>query len=222
MAQTKTVPIVFAMGEDPLREKLVTSLGRPGGNVTGFSWFANQVFGKRLALLSDVASRGVALAFLVNPNNPNSEPDKKDMQAAAEQTGRTVLVLTAGSDREFETAFANMVQLKIGALIVGVDGFFLDRREQIIALAARHAIPAIYDRRQYSDSGGLMSYGASQIDAWRNGGIYVGRILRGEKPADLPVQQATKFEMVVNMKTAKALGLTFSPTLLALATEVIE
>jgi putative ABC transport system substrate-binding protein len=222
MAETKSVPIVFAMGEDPLKEGLVTSLGRPAGNVTGFSWFANQVFGKRLALLTDVASRGAAVAFLVNPDNPNSEPDIREMQSAATQSGRPVQILTARSEHELETAFAAMVERKVGALLVGVDGFFLDRREFIIALAARNAIPAIYDRRQYPDSGGLMSYGASQIDAWRNGGSYIGRILRGEKPGDLPVQQSTKFELVVNMKTAKALGLTFSPTLHALATEVIE
>jgi putative tryptophan/tyrosine transport system substrate-binding protein len=221
-AENSMLPIVFAMGEDPIKEGLVTSLSRPGGNVTGFSWFSNQLFGKRLALLSEIVPNAAVLALLVNPNNPNADPDTKEAQLAAGQLGRQLQVLTAGTEGDIETAFTAMVQRQVGAVAVGVDGFFLDRREQLVALAARHAIPAIFDRRQYPDSGGLMSYGANQVDSWRQGGIYVGRILKGEKPGDLPVQQSTKFEFVINLKTARTLGLDIPPTVVARADEVIE
>jgi putative ABC transport system substrate-binding protein len=221
-AENSKLPIVFAMGEDPIKEGLVTSLSRPGGNVTGFSWFSNQLFGKRLALLKEIVPNAAVLALLVNPNNPNADPDTKEAQIAAGQLGRQLQVMTARTERDLETVFAAMVQRQVGAVAVGVDGAFLDWREQLVALAARRAIPAIYDRRQYPDSAGLMSYGASQVDSWRQGGVYVGRILKGEKPADMPVQQATKFELIINLKTAKGLGLTIPPSVLAIADEVIE
>jgi putative ABC transport system substrate-binding protein len=221
-AATATIPIVFSMGEDPIREGLVASLNRPGGNVTGFSYFANQLFGKRLGLLRDVAPKATALAILVNPANPNADPDAKDAQAAASALGRELRVMRARTESDIEIAFAAIAQQRIGALVVGVDAFFREQREQLAALAARHAIPAIYEQRLYPAAGGLMSYGARQEDAWREAGIYVGRILKGAKPAELPVQQATKFEFVINLKAASRLGLDIPPGVLAIADEVIE
>jgi putative ABC transport system substrate-binding protein len=219
-AASATIPIVFSIGEDPVKEGLVASLNRPGGNVTGFSIFTNQLFGKRLGLLRDIVPKAAVLGLLVNPNNPNADPDARDAQVAADALGRQLEVLKAATERDLEAAFTAMVQRQVGALAVGVDASFLDRREQLAALAARHAVPAIYERREYADSGGLMSYG-SPVD-WRPAGVYVGRILKGEKPADLPVQQATKFEFVINLKTAKALGLEIPPGVLAIADAVIE
>jgi putative tryptophan/tyrosine transport system substrate-binding protein len=219
---TTTIPIVFSMGEDPIKEGIVPSFNRPGGNVTGISYFTNQLLGKRLALLTEMVPSAGVFALLVNRNNPNAEPDTKEAQAAAAALGRRLEVLTASTERDVEAAFTTMSQRQVGALSVGVDGFFVDQRELLITLAARHGIPTIYDRREYSVSGGLMSYGASQVEAWRQAGIYVGRILKGEKPADLPVQQSTKFEFVINSKTAKTVGLTVPPGLLVAADEVIE
>jgi putative tryptophan/tyrosine transport system substrate-binding protein len=221
-AATTTIPIVFSMGEDPVKEGIVPSFNRPGGNVTGISYFTNQLFGKRLALLSEMVPSAGVLALLVNRNNPNAEPDTRDAQAAAAALGRRLEVLTASTERDVEAAFTTMSQRQVGALSVGVDGFFVDQRDLLITLAARHGIPAIFDRREYSASGGLMSYGASQVEAWGQAAIYVGRILKGEKPADLPVQQSTKFEFVINSKTAKTLGLGIPPGVLAVADEVIE
>jgi putative tryptophan/tyrosine transport system substrate-binding protein len=221
-AATTTIPIVFSMGEDPVKEGIVPSFNRPGGNVTGISYFTNQLVGKRLALLTETVPTAAMVALLVNRNNPNAEPDTEDAQAAAAALGRRLEVLTASTERDVAAAFITMSQRQIGASSVGVDGFFVDQRELLITLAASHGIPAIYDRREYSASGGLMSYGASQVEAWGHAGIYVGRILKGEKPADLPVQQSTKFDFVINLRTAKALGLAVPPTLLALADEVIE
>jgi putative ABC transport system substrate-binding protein len=221
-AQTKTIPIVFAVGEDPVKEGLVASLNLPAGNITGFSFFSNQLFGKRLALLHEIVPKATAVALLVNPNNPNAAPDAKDGQAAADALGLQFHVLTASTVANLETAFAVIMQRQIGALLVGIDGLFNENREQLAALVARHGIPAIYDRRDFPAAGGLMSYGASNTDQYRQVGVYTGRILKGEKPADLPVQQATKFEFVINLKTAKALGLTVPPTLIARADEVIE
>jgi putative ABC transport system substrate-binding protein len=221
-AHTATIPIVFAMGEDPVKEGLVASLNRPGGNITGFSRFTNLLFAKRLQLLNEIVPRPTALAMLVNPNNPNAEPDSQDARDAAVALRRDLHVVTASTERGIEEAFAVLVQRRVGGLMVGVDESFLDRRGQIFALAAQHAIPAIYERREYAAAGGLMSYGDNEREPNRQCGIYVGRILKGEKPANLPVLQATKFEFVINLKTAAALHLEIPPGVLAIADEVIE
>jgi putative ABC transport system substrate-binding protein len=221
-AATSTIPIVFTMGEDPVKEGLVASMNRPGGNVTGFSTFTNQLFAKRLGLLKDTVPAATVMALLVNPNNPNAEPDTKEAEVAAAALGRQLAVFAARNEGDFEPVFAAIVQRRIGALCIGADGVFRARAEQLVALAARHRIPTIYDRRDFPDGGGLMSYGANYVDAWRSAGIYVGRILKGEKPADLPVQQATKFEFVINLKTAKAFGLEIPAGVLAIVDEVIE
>jgi putative tryptophan/tyrosine transport system substrate-binding protein len=222
-AATATIPIVFQMGEDPVKEGIVTRFDRPGGNITGFSHLANGLFSKRLGLLRDVAPRAEVFAFLVNPNNPNADPDTKDVQAAAAAAGRRLEVLTAGSERELQTAFAAMVQKHVEGLIVGVDpSFFGERRALIAALAMRHAIPAIYNVRAFAVAGGLMSYGTDELAPFLQGGLYVARILKGEKPGDLPIQLPTKFEFVINLNAAKALGLDVPPTLLATADEVID
>jgi putative ABC transport system substrate-binding protein len=222
MSLTTTIPIVFSMGEDPVKEGVVASLNRPGGNVTGHSFFANLLFAKRLGLLHEFVSKSAAFGLLVNPDNPNAEPDAKDAQFAAEALGRQLQVFRARTEHDFEPVFDAMAQLRVGGLCVNIDPFFLERREEIIALAERGAIPAIYDQRWFPEAGGLMSYGTSQADSWREGGIYVGRILKGEKPADMPVQLATKFEFVINLNTAKALRLDLPPGVLAIADEVIE
>jgi putative tryptophan/tyrosine transport system substrate-binding protein len=221
-ALTTTISVVFSMGEDPVKEGLVASLNRPGGNITGFSYFANLLFGKKLGLLHEFVPKDAAFGLLVNPENPNAEPDTKDAQNAAGALGRQLHVLKVKTEREFGPAFENMARLGVGGLCVNIDLLFLDRREQIIALAERRSIPAIYDRRDFPVEGGLMSYGASNADSWRQGGIYVGRILKGEKPAAMPVQQSTKFDFVINLKTAKALRLDIPPGVLAIANEVIE
>jgi putative ABC transport system substrate-binding protein len=222
-AATATIPIVFQMGEDPIKEGIVTRLDRPGGNITGFSNFSNGLFSKRVGLLREIAPTTEVFAFLVNPNNPNADPDTKDVQAAAAAVGRRLEVLTAGSERELQTVFADMVQKQVGGLVVGVDpSFFGSRRALIAALAIRHAIPTIYNNRSFAVAGGLMSYGTDQFAPHRQAGVYVARILKGEKPGDLPVQLPTKFEFVINLATAKALGLTIPETLLATADEVIQ
>jgi len=219
---TTTIPVVFSMGEDPVKEGLVANLNRPGGNITGFSYFANLLFGKKLGLLHEFVPKDAAFGLLVNPENPNAEPDTKDAQIATDSLGRQLHVFKAKTERELGAAFEDMARLRVGGLCVNIDLLFIDRREQIIALAERRSIPAIYDRREFPVEGGLMSYGASEADAWRQGGTYVGRILKGEKPADLPVQQSTKFDFVINLKTAKALHLDIPPGILAIADEVIE
>jgi putative ABC transport system substrate-binding protein len=221
-AASASIPIVFRMGEDPVKEGLVANFNRPGGNVTGFTHFANQLAKKRLGLLREAIPKATVFALLVNPTHPNVEPDTKDAQTAARALGVPLHVLNASNERDFETAFAAMVQLGVGALSVNTDAFFTTRREQLVALAARHAVPAIYDDREYATMGGLMSYGADRLESDRQAGIYVGRILKGEKPIDLPVQQSTKFELLINLKTAKALRLTIPETLLATADEVIQ
>jgi putative ABC transport system substrate-binding protein len=219
-ALTKTIPVVFTMGEDPVKEGIVASLNRPGGNVTGTVDFTNQLIGKEMEVLRQAVPKAKVFAFLISPNNPNAEPDTREAQVAADALGRELRVLKARSEAELEAAFATMAEQRVGGLLVGSAVF--GAAERLAALAAHYAIPAIYPRRDYSVSGGLMSYSANKVEAWHLCGVYVGRILKGEKPADLPVMQTTKWELVINLKTAKALGLDIPPMLLALADEVIE
>jgi putative ABC transport system substrate-binding protein len=221
-AATSTIPVVFVIGEDPVEVGLVRSLSRPGGNVTGTTNFMNVLGAKRLELVAEVVPTALVLGLLVNPSNPNADADTRDLQAAAQALGRQVRVLAAGTDHELKTAFAAALEQKVGALFINIDSFLFDRREQIAALAARHQVPTIHPFREYVAAGGLMSYGPSVVDAWRRSGIYVGRILRGAKPADLPVLQPAKFDLVINFKTAKALGLDIPRSVLARADEVIE
>jgi putative ABC transport system substrate-binding protein len=222
-AQTTRIPIVFSIGEDPVKEGLVASLNRPEGNVTGFSNFQNLLGPKKLALLRDTVPKAEVLGLLVNPTNPNAEPDTKDVQTAtAASLWRELRVFPASTERDVEAAFAAMVQFRVGAVLVNVDPFFIARRAQIVALAAHYAIPALYDRREFPVAGGLMSYGASEVEAFRQCGIYIGRILKGATPGELPVQQAAKFEFVINLKTARALALDIPPGVLAIADEVLD
>jgi putative ABC transport system substrate-binding protein len=220
-AATTTVPIVFAGGGDPVREGLIASLNRPGGNVT-VSFFSGVLGAKRLDLLRQVIPRATIIAMLANPNIPVTEAERRDVQAAAQAIGRQLVIFDVGSERDIETAFATFVQQGAGALLVGTGGFLNSERERIVALADRYALPSSYSQREGVVAGGLMSYGTSITDAYRQVGIYVARILKGEKPADLPVMQSTKFEFVLNLRAAKALGLEIPDKLLALADEVIE
>src|SRR5712672_1716110 len=219
---TSTIPIVFMVGTDPVGDGLVASLARPGGNLTGVGFLNVELMPKRLELVSELVTRARVVALLVNPNNPLTEPMIRDVQEAARAKGLQLSVLEAGSEAEIDAAFATLVQLHAGALVVGADPFFTDRREQLVALASRHAVPAIYPWRESVAEGGLISYGSSIPNNFRLAGAYVGRILAGEKPADLPVQQPTIFELVVNLKTAKALGLTVPQSIFARADEVLE
>jgi putative tryptophan/tyrosine transport system substrate-binding protein len=221
-AATATVPIVFTTGGDPIKLGLVASLNRPGGNVTGVSNLISELGSKRLGLLRELVPSITLIATLINPNFPDAESQLRDVEAAARALGLQHIVLRAGSEREIDTAFATMAQQSGGALDVNADPFFLARRDQIVALAARHAIPAIYPVRDFAVAGGLMSYGTDFADSYRQAGIYTGRVVRGEKPADLPVQRSTKFEHVINFKTAKALGLAIPNSMQLLADEVIE
>jgi putative ABC transport system substrate-binding protein len=218
---TSTIPVVFFSG-DPVEAGLVASLARPGGNLTGVSVMSVELMPKRLELLSELAPQAQLIALLVNPKNPRAERVTTDVQEAAHAKGRNILILNTDTENEIETAFASLVQQQAGALIVSADPFFFMRRQQLVTLAARSAVPAIYDAREFPAAGGLASYGASLRDANRQLGIYVGKILNGARPADLPVQQPTTFELVVNLKTAKALGLTVPPSILARVDEVIE
>jgi putative ABC transport system substrate-binding protein len=220
---TSTIPIVFRHGGDPVGDGLVASLARPGGNLTGVSQLGDEgLTAKRLELLSELVPRAGVIALLVNPNNSTAERVIQEVQQAARAKGVQLHVLKASSESEIDTAFASLVQLHAGALVVGADPFLTGRREQFVALASRHAVPAIYAWREFAASGGLISYGASLTSAFRLVGHYAGKILKGAKPADLPVQQPTTFELVVNLKTAKELGLTVPPSILARADEVIE
>jgi len=221
-SSTATIPVVFATGSDPIKLGLVTSLNRPGGNVTGVNFLTEMLVAKQLEVLSETIPRTPLIGFLVNPTNANAEADTKSVLAAAESLGQKLVVVQAQTDSELEAAFVALVRQRAGALMVMGDAFFLSRRNKLVELAARQAIPAIYNLREYAIAGGLMSYGTSITDAHRIAGLYAGRILKGEKPADLPVQQSTKVELVINLKTAKALGLTIPLPLLGRADEVIE
>src|SRR5262249_14008757 len=220
-AATKTIPIVFVNGADPVKTGLVDSFSRPGGNLTGVSVLISILGPKRLELLTELLPSTSTFALLVNPSNPNVL-DAPETEAAANAIGRRLEVLTASTEGDLEAAFTTVVRRQAGALVVMPDPFFIAQREQLVALAARHAMPAIYPVRSFADLGGLMSYGGDFIELNQQAGIYVGRILKGTKPADLPVQQTTKFELVINLKTAKALGLTIPQALLVRADEVIE
>jgi len=219
-AATMTIPIVFETGEDPVEAGLVASISRPGRNVTGVTLFTTLLGAKRLGLLRDLVKPEL-IGLLVNSTREGTT-QARDVQEAAREVGQQVVVLQAGTDREIEAAFAALVERRARALMVGADPFFDTRRDRLIALAAQHAVPTVYHLREFAFAGGLMSYGASIADAYRQNGTYVGRVLKGEKAGDLPVVRPTKFELVINLKTAKALGLTIAPGVLAIADEVIE
>jgi putative ABC transport system substrate-binding protein len=219
---TSTIPIIFEVGVDPVERGLVASFSRPGGNLTGFTSVSIELMSKRVELLTDLVPQARVIALLVNPNNPTTERVVRDVLEAANAKGVQLRILKAGAESEIGTAFASLVELRAGALAVMGDPLFNTRRELLATLASRHAVPAIYVYREFVLAGGLISYGPSQPAIFRQAGIYVGKILNGAKPADLPVQQPTTFELVVNLNTAKALGLTVPPAILARADEVIE
>ena len=218
---SSTIPIVF-ISSDPVVDGLVTSFARPGGNLTGISTMLAEMTAKRFELLSELVPQAKTFALLVNPNNPDTERMISDVQAAARAKGSQLYVLKAATEAEIDAAFATLVQRHAGALLLGNDPFFNSRRDQLVALTLRHAVPAVYYSREFAASGGLISYGASITGVYRQLGIYAGKILKGANPADLPVQQPSKFELILNLKTAKALGLTVPPSILARADEVIE
>jgi putative ABC transport system substrate-binding protein len=221
-AVTSAIPIVFVSGGDPVKQGLVASLNRPGGNLTGIAMLTSELEPKRLELLRELVPNAAMIAVLVNPTYAGVAAQVQEVQTAARTLGQQIVVLEASSERGIETAYAAVIEQRAGALLVGSDPFFSTRREQLVSLAARHAVPAVYQWREFAASGGLMSYGTSATDAYRHLGIYAGRILKGDKPADLPVQQSVKVELVLNLKTAKTLGLSFPLLLLGRADEVIE
>jgi putative tryptophan/tyrosine transport system substrate-binding protein len=221
-AATTTIPIVFANGSDPVSIGLVASMNRPGGNATGVSYFTSTLGPKRLELLRELVPQATTIAFLVNQTNPVTEGDTKEMQKAARSVGQRIIVVSASNEKEIDAAFESVAGERAGALLVNVDAFFLSRRDQLVELAARYRVPASYNNGEYVKVGGLMSYGDNRTDSYRQVGVYAARALKGEKPADLPVMQPTKFELFINLKTAKALGLEVPPLLLARADEVIE
>jgi putative ABC transport system substrate-binding protein len=221
-AATATIPIVFTIGDDPVTLGLVASFNRPGGNITGVSALSAELGPKRLELLHEMVPAATIIGLLVNPTNPTSENTSRDLQAAARTLGLRLQVLHASDEREIEAAFAALPQLRASGLAIGNDPFFNSRSEQLAGLVLRHAIPTIYQFREFAAAGGLMSYGTSITESYRLAGVYSGRIIKGDKPADLPVQQVTKVELILNLKTAKALGITVPITLLGRADEVIE
>jgi putative ABC transport system substrate-binding protein len=219
---TSSIPIVFAIGDDPVKFGLVTNLSRPEGNITGATNFYGELAAKQLGLLRDLAPSAAVMAIMANPNEPAGESQISDAQAAAKSIGQELIVFRASTESEIETAFTNLVQQHAGALLLGANPFFVTRIGQIVSLANRYAVPTMYWRRELVEAGGLISYGASPTEIYSVVGRYAGRILTGVKPADLPVQQPTKFELVINLNSAKSLGLTISPSLLATADDVIE
>jgi putative tryptophan/tyrosine transport system substrate-binding protein len=221
-AATTTIPIVFIISQDPVKYGLVASLARPAGNITGINFFASELVAKRLEILRELVPAAVRIAVLVNPAVKNTEQTLQDAEAAARAMKLKIQVFTAETPQEIDTVFATLARERPDALFVGTDTFFTTRRVQLVNLVARHAIPAAFPNRESAEIGGLMSYGASVLDAWRQSGTYAGRILKGAKPAELPVVQASKFELVINHQTARMLGLIVPPTLLATADEVIE
>jgi putative ABC transport system substrate-binding protein len=221
-AATTTIPIIFETAGDPVRLGLVASLNRPGRNITGITQLGSELVAKRLGLLRDLIPTATIIGLLVNPTDPRTKTQTKDMQEAAHALGLQVHILNASTEGEINSAFAKLAELRAGALIVGTGELFNNRPEQLVRLASRQALPAIYQAREFVAVGGLISYGASRTDAYRESGIYIGRVLKGEKPADLPVAQPTKFELVINLKTAKALSLSVPSGVLAIADEVIE
>jgi len=221
-AATAVIPIVFETAGDPIKLGLVASLNRPGGNITGVTQLSSELVSKRLGLLHDLIPTATIVGLLVNPTDPRAETQTSDMQEAAHTLGLQIHVLNASTEGEIDTAFASLRQLRAGALLVGTSELFRSKPEQLVALAARERVPAIYQYREYAAAGGLISYGTSLTAAYRLAGIYTGRVLKGEKPADMPVLQPTKFELLINLKTANALGLTIPPGVLAIADEVIE
>ena len=221
-AVTTTVPIIFTSALAPVKVGLVASFNRPGGNITGIAWLSSALEAKRLGLLNEMAPKAAIMGMLINPDYSGADDQVRDVQEAAACLGVQLVVARANEEGDFDAAFATFAQGKAGALLIGASPFFDSRRGKLVALSSRHAVPAIFEHRGFVGSGGLMSYGTNQVDAVRQVGIYTGRVLKGEKPADLPVMQPTTFEMVINLKTAKALGLTVPPSLLARADEVIE
>jgi putative ABC transport system substrate-binding protein len=221
-AATSTIPIVFIVGSDPVEDGLVASLARSGGNITGVTLFTSELGAKRLGLLRELVPAAAVIAVLLNPTSPAARRQALAIETAARAIGDRIVLLNASNDRELDSAFATLKQGQAGAIEVMPDPFFSTRREQLIGLASRYAVPAVYESREYAEAGGLMSYGTRYADTYRQAGVYAGRILKGAKPADLPVQQPTSFELVINLKTAKALGLTMPDALLARADEVIE
>jgi putative ABC transport system substrate-binding protein len=219
---TSTIPIIFTFVSDPIADGLVANLARPGGNLTGFTNIGTELMGKRLELLSELVPQVAAIGLLVNPTNPNAEGVIRYAQEAARAKGVQLSLLKTATEAEIDAAFACVVQLQVGGLLVAPDRFFLSRRAQFVRLASRHAVPTVFTHRPYVAGGGLISYGSDDAAVLRQAGIYAGKILNGAKPADLPVQQPTRFELVINLKTAKALGLTVPPSILARADEVIE
>jgi putative ABC transport system substrate-binding protein len=221
-AATSTIPIVFTAGVDPITAGLIGSLNRPSGNLTGVNNYLSALWGKRLELLHQLVPNAAVSGMLVNPNFPDAESQAKDVKEAARIIGQQVHIVNASSESDIDSAFATLVQLRVGALLVASDVFFTSHRDQIVALAARHALPTIYAVREFVFAGGLMIYAPDLRDGYRQAGIYVGQILKGAKPSDLPVVQPTKFDFVINLRTAKALGLDVPPSVLAIADEVIE